>query len=327
MNVTLKRINLIYIFIFILLILIAGFRLFGWANDTSNYYEMAINQDVILLSKKELFFKFLIFINTKLFYRNFTSFLLIFALLGVSIKLYAFTKLSPIPILSIILYILSYFWLHEYIQIRAGVATGIFLLATKDLSEGNTRKYFIKTFLAIMFHWSSIVLIPLYFLVRKMSIKLIALFPALGIFLYLIGFDFNILIDYVLNISGIDPALYYMYAGYKNEINVFNPIAVSYLLIFLGITLLLFRNRYSFSEYEVTLYKIFSIGIFIFFLTSLLHAPVVAFRLLEYFNIILLILLPFIVLKFKQKIFISTVFISYFSVYTYFLFTKVIVFN
>lgn len=325
--ILIKKQSLLWVFIAWILILIAGLRLFGWANDTTNYYEMVVYQDELLLGTKELFFRLIIFLNALFFNSNFTFFLLIFASLGVGIKVYAFSKYSSIPMLSIALYFLSYFWLQDYIQIRAGVATGIFLLATKDLADGNSKKYFYKVFLAVMFHWSSILLIPLYFVVRYMNIKFIILLPAIGIFLYLVGFNFYFVIDYILTIGGIDRALYIMYAGYENKVNVFNLISLSYLLIYLSITIIMLINKSRFSEYEITLYKIFSIGIFIFFITSLLNAPVVAFRLFEYFNIVLLILLPSLVLKFKQKYILMVLFIIYYGAYGYFLFANVIKFN
>jgi hypothetical protein len=317
----------IYLFISIFIILIAGLKLLGHDNDYSDYLYLVTSHDETKLATKEIAFRFIVFINQLLFSSNFTVFLFIFAVIGVSVKILALVKLSPLPILSIILYLLSYYWLHEYIQIRAGVATGIFLLATKDLSDGNTKHYFIKTILAIMFHWSSILLIPLYFIVRHIGIKLTALLPVVGVLLYLTGFDLYILLDYLVSIVGIDPALYRIYTNFNNQINVFNLISISYLLIFLSITIIIWKDKSHFSEYEITLYKIFSIGIFIFFLTSLLNAPVVAFRLLEYFNVVLLILLPYIAIKFKQKFVPISLIVIYFIIYGYFLFTYVFEFN
>jgi len=178
------------------------------------------DQDEQLLGSKEVFFRLIIFLNTEIFSSNFTVFLLLFAVLGVSIKIFALVKLSPLPVLSIVLYLLSYFWLHEYIQIRAGVATAIFLLATKDLADGNFKKYFFKTFLSIMFHWSSIVMIAIYFLVKYKNLKAYALLPIIGIILNILNINFYLVIEFMLNTMGIDPIFYQMYAGYQNEINI-----------------------------------------------------------------------------------------------------------
>lgn len=327
MNIIIKRKSIFYIFISLVLIMVTGLRLFGWANDTENYYEMAIFQDKLLLGSKEIFFRLIVFLNTEIFSSNFTMFLLIFAVIGVSIKIFALVKLSPLPALSIILYLLSYFWLHEYIQIRVGIATAIFLLATKYLADGNSKKYFLKTFLAIMFHWSSIVMIPIYFLVKYKNVKAYALLPIIGIILNILHVNFYLIIEFILNTTGIDPMFYKMYAGYQNEINVFNLISISYILVFYIITAVILTHKNIVNDYEIVLYKIFSIGIFVFFLISLLNAPVVAFRLLEYFMVVLLILIPFLVIKFKQKLFISILAIIYYCLYCYFLFANVIEFE
>lgn len=309
------------------LIIISGLRLFGWANDTANYYEIVSSQNELLLEKKEIAFRIIIFINNFFFDSNFTVFLLIFALLGVSIKMYSLAKLSPLPLLSVILYLLSYFWLHEYIQIRVGVATGIFLLATKDLADKNSKKYFIKAFFAIMFHWSSIVMIPIYFLVKCKKLKVYIFLPIIGIILNIAQVNFSLVIELALSALGIDPMIYKMYAGYQNNINVFNVINLSYLLIFYTITAVILTRKNILNDYEIVLYKIFSIGIFIFFLVSLLNAPVVAFRILEYFMIVLLVLIPLIVVKFKQKIFISSFAILYYCIYCYYMFSNVFSFG
>lgn len=327
MNIVIKRESIFYILLSLVLIMIAGLRVFGWANDTANYYDIITYKDIAYSATKELSFKLIIFLNTVLFSKSFASFLLIYALLGISLKTFVFSKYSPIPILSIILYLLSYFWLHDYIQIRAGVATGFFLLATKDLADRNSKKYFLKTFLAIMFHWSSIVMIPIYFLVQYKNLRHYAILPITGILLNILNVNFYHIIEFILNITGVDPKLYKMYAGYQNDINVFNLISLSYILVFYIITTVIFTHKNIVNNYEIILYKICSMGIFIFFLVSLLNAPVVAFRLLEYFMVVLLILIPFLVIKFKQRLFVSILAIVYYSLYCYYLFVNVIVFE
>ena len=319
-----RKENFIYLLLVFLLAIIAGGKFFGSDNDTSHYYDMVVRQSNISLSNKEIFFKALIYMNSIFFDKNFYIFLFIFALISISIKFYVFANFSPLPILSILLYLLSYFWLHDYIQIRAGVATGIFLLATKDLAEGNTRKYFFKVFFAIMFHWSSIVLIPLFYLIKHMNFKQHSFLPFLGISLKLLGINFIFFIQFILQLFRIDPIFYKMYAGYQNSINAFNLISLSYIITFYIITYIFLKYKESLCVYEVILYKLFSIGIFVFFITSLLNAPVVAFRLLEYFMIVLLLLIPFVVMKFKQIMFVSTISVIYYGFYCYYLFYNVI---
>jgi hypothetical protein len=315
----------ISIIIFLILFFISGFKIFGPGNDYDSYYSMVVFKDYVL-EYKEIFLGLIIFLNDILFNSNITTFFLIFAIIGLSLKFIAFYKLSQYPYLTILIYFLSYYWLHEYIQIRAGVATGLFLLATKDLSDGKKWNYLIKSFFAILFHWSSIILIPLYF-IRKINLKFIIILPLVGILLYFLKFDIEGLIIYYLSLLGIDLTYYNLYAGYKDQINVFNFIAISYILIYIIITSLIMVNNKIFTKYEIILYKLFSFGIFIFYVMSKLNSPVVAFRLQEYFNVVLLILLPSIINKFKQKYIVASIIVAYFCLYFYFLMSKVIVFS
>jgi len=315
----------ISIIIFLILFFISGFKIFGPGNDYDSYYSMVVFKDYVL-EYKEIFLRLIIFLNDILFNSNITTFFLIFTIIGLSLKFIAFYRLSPYPYLTILIYFLSYYWLHEYIQIRAGVATGLFLLATKDLSDGKKWNYFIKSFFAILFHWSSIILIPIYF-IRKINLKSMIILPLVGIFLFFLKFDLEGLIIYYLSLTGLDFTYYRLYAGYKDQINVFNLITISFMLIYVIITILIVIKNEIFTKYEIVLYKLFSLGIFIFFVTSKLNSPVVAFRLQEYINVVLLILLPSIICKFKQKYIIASIIVAYFCLYFYFLMSRVIVFS
>ena len=326
-SITCKKTSLLYEVLSIVLIIFAGTRALGPANDYYNYYNMVVNKDALMLANKELAFRALVNLVDIFGQAKFAVFLTIFAALGVGLKIDAFRKLSPYPLLSIVLYMLSYFWLHEYVQIRAGVATGIFLLSTKDLSEGRTKDYFIKVLLAILFHWSSLVLIPLYFVMRYLSYRSVTMLPIVGIVVYLLRINFSVLVTYVLKKTCINPALYLMYAGYQDYINVFNLISISYLGIYLLVALIARKKNIQFTNYEKVLFEIFCIGIFVFFTTSLLGAPVIAFRLLEYFMIVLIIFLPCLIRKFKEKEYVLLAIVAYYSCYCYYLFRNVIVFD
>jgi hypothetical protein len=86
----------------------------------------------------------------------------IYAILGVSIKILSMRKLSSFFYLSIIVYLSNFFILNELIQIRAGVAAGILLFATKYIYERNFPYFIILCGIATLFHYSSVVFIPLY---------------------------------------------------------------------------------------------------------------------------------------------------------------------
>lgn len=75
-----------------------------------------------------------------------------------------------------------YFILHEMTQIRAGVAAAIFLLALEDIKNRNFKIYLIKTILAMMFHYSAIIMIFVYlFNPNKMNVRFFFFIPIIGI--------------------------------------------------------------------------------------------------------------------------------------------------
>lgn len=323
-----KKIYLTYdqvfwILIFLILVPIAGFRLLGQDADYFNYFILLTLQNSLELLTKEFGFRLLLGINSVVFNSSVNSFFLIFAILGISIKFYAFNKISPIPLLSLALYLLSYFLLHDYTQIRAGVASGIFLLGIQDLSAGEKHLYFKKVVLACLFHWTALIMIPVYFIIRRFSLNFFVLLPFIGILIFLSRINFE---QYILQAISNYPALAFYYAshsGHNSTVNIFNVINLGFLGMFVSIYGLICFLREEFTELEINLFKVFSLSIFSFYFFAILNKPVVAFRIFEFLNISLLLLIPYVVLKFKQWYLASMIFMCFFLLYFYHLLVNV----
>lgn len=73
------------------------------------------------------------------------------AILGLGIKLFAVRSLSGGRSLPVALYMCSFFFLHDFTQIRAGLAIGLWMLALSQLSRGPLR-YLLLTSLATLIH-------------------------------------------------------------------------------------------------------------------------------------------------------------------------------
>ncbi|WP_339879004.1 EpsG family protein [uncultured Algoriphagus sp.] len=302
-------------FILLLLIPIVGFRMMGLDADYFNYLKFFKAQNDLELLTKEFGFRFLLGFNSFVFRSSINTFFLIFASLGISIKVWSFSKHSPIPILSFILYLLSYFLLHDYTQIRAGVASGFFLLALPDLSKGDKSTYFFKVVMACMFHWTALIMIPLYFFIRKFSLRFFALLPLVGILIFLPRINFE---QYILSALSGFPALALYYAthsGHDSAINIFNAINMAFLGLFFVICFVIYYMKDEFSTLEISLFKVFSTSIFSFYFFAILNKPVMAFRVFEFLNISLLLLIPYLVDKFKQWYLASVGFLLFFFFY------------
>ena len=84
----------------------------------------------------------------------------IYAMLAIPLKLAALWKCTPYIFTAMIVYMGIYYPLHDVVQIRCGVATAFLLWALIPLAK---RQYFMATgltFVATMFHYSSLAFLP-----------------------------------------------------------------------------------------------------------------------------------------------------------------------
>lgn len=315
--------SLILFILFFLLIPVVGFRLLGKDIDFDNYYYVIKNPDQFNLTTKEISFKFLLYLNDIFSSNSVYPILITYAIIGLGIKFYAILKYSMIPGLSLIIYFLSYFLLHEYTQIRAGISSGIFLLALPNIADGNMKSYFKKVIIACLFHWTAIILFPMYFFLRKIHLKYFLVLPCLSLAIYFSKIDLEgILLSQIQKI----PLLYLYYqsnSGHQESINVLNLINLGFLLLFVFSVFSHLIGPLIKTSMEVVLIKVFSLSLTIFYLFAILNKPVIAFRLFEYLNVSLVFLIPIIVEKYRQKYAIATITISFFLVYFYHLIVNV----
>lgn len=78
-------------------------------------------------------------------------FYVLLASLGLGVKLTALRRLSGASSLVLLLYVCSYFFLHDFTQLRAGLAIGIWMHALADLRYSRGR-YLLLTALASLIH-------------------------------------------------------------------------------------------------------------------------------------------------------------------------------
>lgn len=288
----------------VLLILIAGLRPIGIDGDSLNYVSVLhVSLSEANFIDKEPAFWIINELNRILFGANEHTFFLIFAIIGVTLKLIAIRKLSLSPIFSVFTYVCLYFILHEMTQIRAGVASAIFLLAIPDIYDRNLKSFLLKTIVAMAFHYSVILMLPLYFLnPQKINFKFFFILPFFGIFLMFIGINVITIINTFLFIlpdflaNKIELYILLLDKGVHTEINVFNFYYGSLLLFYY--IMLLFHNYFK-SKYDLLLIKV--LGLMLFFFYFLSAIPVLAFRVSEFFGVVLIILIPHFAIIFKQK--------------------------
>lgn len=305
-------------FLFIIafvLVLIAGFRKIGLDRDSISYSQFIIGASFngfLSLFDKEPFFCLIIEASKLLFADPVRGTFVIFAILGVSLKLYAIKKISPFPVLSVLVYICFYFILHEMTQIRVGVATAIFLIAIPDIVNKNVRGFLLKTALATMFHYSSIIMVPLYFLNSKRYNQIFyILLPFIGILLSMSSIPsllFSSVVPLLPGFIGYKINIYYdlLQMGKIDEIDMYNK----YYLSLLGLYFFAIVNINKFKDpLNTIVIKIFCWMVFLIYFFSFM--PVLFIRLSEFYGVVLLFFLPSLIIIVRQKLLTSALVASY----------------
>jgi hypothetical protein len=148
-------------------------------------------------------------------------------------------KYSYLPIISFIIYLSNIIMLQDINQIRAGVATALFLTSIPYLAQNKKKIFACIILLATLFHFSSLLLLVLLFIdavpLSKNKYIFWGILPLLG---YIFYFAFNFINVEHIPIAPVREKLI-MYKtlqemgseGFSN-INLFNPYFVFKLLIY-----------------------------------------------------------------------------------------------
>lgn len=291
--------KVLFLIIGVLLIIYVGFR-DGESVRDYNLYITFFNDPETMI---EPTFTFISFIIRRFFNEEVILLFIFYAVLGVSIKLQAIHQLTPLLFLSLLVYVSNFLILHEMTQIRVGIASGILLLCIKPIYDRNLKMFLTLCVAATLFHYSALVLFPLWFINGNNPQKIVLLLAIPVGFLIYIS-NINLMLTIPVPAIQDKIALYqeWQQMGIKGleKINVFNILfllrcAVFYLFLF-NYELLIKSNKYA-----IILLKIYGLGLFVFMAFSVM--PVIAFRIMELLGIVEIILLPMIYYLFKPAIF------------------------
>lgn len=246
---------------------------------------------------------------------------LIYASLALFLKGKTILRDSKYIFCSLIIYYSNFFLLHEMTQIRAGVATGFFLLSIPSIESKKFKSFLLYMLFAILFHISAVLYLPLFFLKDKsLNKKNYSLLLLIAIIISVLKFTF---IDYLqyIPIAAIQNR-YDLYTGVmangiiSNSINLFNLFSIIDLIICL--LLIKYSNILEERIPHFNIYaKTYIIGVSAFFIFSTF--PPIAFRVKELMIVSQFIIIPFFIsFTSKNKFFVRAliVFISFIFLYT-----------
>jgi hypothetical protein len=301
-----KRTNnlgkLFFLIVYIFLFVAVGTRGIGIDHD----YVMYLNS---------IYDNFVIFEPTYLFISSLIKqyglppiiLFLVYAFLGIGTKFYAIYKYSVWALASLLVYFSNFFLLHDLNQIRAGVASGLLLLAIPQLTQRYYIKFFMMSLVAILFHFSSFIFLFLVFInnshINKQGRILWGIIPISLLVFHI--FNYTNLFS-ILSFKPIQLKLE-MYKelqengieGYA-KVNLFNLYFVFKYIIYICLLV-----KYEFfvkkNEYFSILLKIYGLSLACFYVFSSI-VPIMGYRVSELLGVVEILLFPTFFLIFKENI-------------------------
>lgn len=291
--------NVIIISIGIILALLASARPEDMP-DYSAYYRIYTHPQNQINERIELGFIWFILSVKQFIADDFIIFLFSAGCAAVLIKLFAIRQLSKLFFSSLYIYIASKYISNDLIQMRVAFSTGLMLFAVYYKYNEQLLKFLIVTTLAFLFHYSAILLYLIWLLPTKTINKSVYVLLVIGSYvLALIGFSLAHLITYV-PISGIQNLyVHYTEVVESSGANLFSILLISKLLICLYF-LITWEKYAVYSPYFIILIKLFAISLIAYCLLFSINA--VAVRIAELFQIVEIILIPFLYYFSKNRI-------------------------
>lgn len=231
---------------------------------------------------------------------SFNEFLLFFSFLFIWPVFRIVRLYSPMPVFSIMIY-LYYGYFSGFSVIRQVLAAAIFFYGIQFIIKRSLFKYILCMLGACCFHFSAVILFPLYFLAtKKYKSTHILLLVGGAVVLRQLGI-FNLLSEQIAKVLSLSPITFYLYmkfAGYSVVKNSFWG-AITYEWLAL-ICFLLYKREAI--EKKVPAFNVF---FNIYFMGIIVYAFFGAFgdfgRIIIYFKLAYLIVVPSLVYIYGDK--------------------------
>ena len=296
---------ILYLFIGMVLILIAGLREVGIDPDSRNYEYTYLHYDSpLILEGVEITYLYL-----SKFFNNFTHdvhiIFLLYALMGLGLKFIAFRKLSEFYFLPVVVYISYYYIMHECMQIRTGVLSGLLLFYIKAIGDNNKRKAIIYLLIGTTFHYSALLLAPFLFIkttpLEKKRRWIWGCTIPIAYAITIVGFSILFIINSDIPFIGNKLAIY-QEAQEKgmadNSINIYSPLNLFSILLYYYM-LYFYETIAIKNKYFPLMMRILTIAIVFHVMFSFF--PVLAVRTYMLFSTITILMYTYIYYTIRPK--------------------------
>lgn len=280
--------TLIIIFASLFLCLFSGFQLFGKNVDYKGYIQ--IFGEIRNRNSTEPLFSFARMINDFVFNSSVSSIFLLFSLFSIMVKIrqiYYFTENDLCFMMALFFYCITFFFLHEYTQIRAATAIAIYWTALNDYVNNRRKKYFFKATIAFLCHYSSITMFVFPIFCKVFNTKLKIFFVVMmGVFFAFIcssrfSSDIENAVYFLSKVTGINKV--------GDSLDFIQPTNLKYtfLLLYFLISLKVINPS---DKKNFILLQSFAMGLCYFYYLNPVHLPVISVRFAEYHNTVVTIL-------------------------------------
>lgn len=283
-----------YVFFTIFLVLFATFRNGELLPDYSGYLEYFRSNERKYVESS---FYVIRSISNFIWYNEPYILFFIYALIGVSIKSFAITRFSPYPYYSLAIWVASFYILHDMIQIRASIASGLLLMALPILQAKKYVFALLLFILSFLFHNSALVFFLLLFLDKeRINVKIWSGMYLVAVGINLLNIDYTNIINSFFNLfpadifgSRLGSYVTREYHLIEERVGVFNPYILLQTLICFGS--MIFQEKIKkVMPYAILATKCCFIGVYFY----LLDMPGVSMRLAELLSISYIYLVPLI---------------------------------
>ena len=295
------------------LILIAGFRSGQSMPDYNMYvslYYSNISGDYSYFIEPS--FRIIAHVSNQIISSEPLLHFIIYAILGVVLKLFSIKILSKLFYSSVFIYISNYYILHEMVQIRAGVASALILISIHYIYKRKVMQFAILIGVATLFHYSSLLFILLIFLDHHKYNKILYIYFIIAAYVmyYTSGYLVPSIMNYIPFLSLKMKTLSYT-SSLRTEalaINVFGIFILTRFIIYFFFSLfskLIIRH----NRYYYILIKMYAFGIILYI--AFANYPDIAVRLSYTLLLVEIILIPTITYAFKNRYVSKLLIISY----------------
>jgi len=292
-----KSRSLVFTLLTALLIFITGFRDGNLVGDYGTYKEF-YEHGSVFIDPSFLFLRYLfnVLLKTKIEWL-----MLFYALLAISIKANAIKELTKYWYLSLMVFACDLLLLHEFTQIRAAVAVSFMLLSIKYILSRERIKFALCCISAILFHFSAIIIVPLWFLKsKKINIKLCFLLIFFSYILAILKFS-PLQLFYYIPIPYINEKIIYYLQQANDRDKSANIFSLYFLIKLFLLSILLIKHKILIQDnkYAYIFLKIqFLSSISFLFLSQNVAA---AARISEFYSSVEILLFPLISVVIKGK--------------------------